>query len=304
MTYPLASRAVTGLMSAGDKERLDGLVLWAGTAGGTANALTVTTGAGLTALRRDMVIGLRATAANTGATTLTVDGLTAEVRRDGVALAGGEFQPNMDARVQYDGTCWRFMGSGLTIKSSGVHIGGGVTSLDFVLGTGSVSVSGALATITINLPPWRYLRVEALTPSHLPRPPGSTYFNDYRGVGVYLTSNATGTNWALGKTATASATAPEYGANDVLDGNPTTRWANPLGDTSPPWLQIDFGASGLPQAPGSVTIYPADSVTAAYIATQLRLGLSRDSIGWVWTPAYATASTPGVTQVFNNLTFS
>lgn len=87
---------------------------WGGTAGGTANALTATTGESLTGLVAGQVIGVMVGATgNSGAATLSVDGLGAiAIRKNGAALAGGELAANTDAWFQYTGAYFRLLSGG------------------------------------------------------------------------------------------------------------------------------------------------------------------------------------------------
>lgn len=74
--------------------------------GGTANAVTLTTGAGLSLLTTGQEFRFRATAANTGTTTINVDGigvLTAKTPT-GAALPSGYIRTDVDTICRYDGT--------------------------------------------------------------------------------------------------------------------------------------------------------------------------------------------------------
>ena len=84
----------------------DGAFTWCGTAGGTANALTLTPSPAITAYAAGQRFTFKAGAsANTGATTIVVSGLASKaVQRDGAALAGGEIEANKFYSVFYDGT--------------------------------------------------------------------------------------------------------------------------------------------------------------------------------------------------------
>ena len=84
-------------------QRLGGL--WA-TYGGTANAVTLTYGVG--ALVAGLQVRFRATAANTAAATINLDGLGAVACRTvtGVALPAGYIRTDVDTTATYDGTYW------------------------------------------------------------------------------------------------------------------------------------------------------------------------------------------------------
>lgn len=91
--------------------------IWGGTAGGTANAITITPtvtpvshAAGMT---YDYISGA---AGNNGATTLDDGaGAVAVVTAGNVALAGGEIPANTKIRVVFDGTAWRLDVAGATV---------------------------------------------------------------------------------------------------------------------------------------------------------------------------------------------
>jgi len=83
----------------------DGGGIWCGTAGGTANALTLTPTPAIPAYAAGQVFRFTAgAAANTGATTVAVSGLTAAaIQRDGAALTGGEIAAGRQYEILYDG---------------------------------------------------------------------------------------------------------------------------------------------------------------------------------------------------------
>lgn len=76
------------------------------TYGGTANAITLTTGEGRGALVAGMEFRFKPTATNTGATTINVDGIGAVAAKTaaGAALSGGEIRNGADVVVRYDGS--------------------------------------------------------------------------------------------------------------------------------------------------------------------------------------------------------
>jgi len=79
------------------------------TYGGTADAVTLTTGAGLSGTPpTGLALRFRATAANTGATTIALDGGTPIACRTvtGVALPGGYIRTDADTDAVFDGTFW------------------------------------------------------------------------------------------------------------------------------------------------------------------------------------------------------
>lgn len=121
---------------------------WCGTAGGTANALTLTPTPAVSA----MVAGHRFTfksgaAANTGAATMAVSGLGAfALQNKGAALVAGDIQPNSWYEVLYDGTNGQLTQFG----AGSINVGGGKFTVDAA--TGNTVVGGTLgATGGLNL---------------------------------------------------------------------------------------------------------------------------------------------------------
>ncbi|SMF92351.1 hypothetical protein SAMN02982917_0571 [Azospirillum oryzae] len=103
---------VIGISGAVGPQGPTGLMpLWGGTAGGTANALTATTGTSLSSLTTGQIVGVKVGAsANSGASTLAVDSTGAiAIRKDGSALVGGELAAGADRYFMYDGTYWRLL---------------------------------------------------------------------------------------------------------------------------------------------------------------------------------------------------
>jgi len=88
----------------------DGAFVWGGTAGGTADALTLTLTPAITSYATGMVVRFVASADNTSATpTLSINGVTPAVivRDDGTNLAPGDIKANGVYEVLYSGTQWR-----------------------------------------------------------------------------------------------------------------------------------------------------------------------------------------------------
>lgn len=87
----------------------DGAYVWCGTAGGTANAITLSPSPAVSALATGMEFRWQAGAStNTGAVTITVSGLAsvaAEISDQ--ALSGGEHTANKYFRGLYDGTAFQ-----------------------------------------------------------------------------------------------------------------------------------------------------------------------------------------------------
>jgi hypothetical protein len=84
----------------------DGAGIWCGTAGGTANALTLTPTPAITTYAAGQVFRFTAGASpNSGATTVAVSGLTAiAIQNSGAALTGGEIAAGRQYAILYDGT--------------------------------------------------------------------------------------------------------------------------------------------------------------------------------------------------------
>ena len=84
------------------------LVAGTATYGGTADVITITTGLSLTALTTGMEIRFRATAANTGATTINVDaiGAVAALTVTSAALPATYIRTDVDTVIRYNGTNW------------------------------------------------------------------------------------------------------------------------------------------------------------------------------------------------------
>lgn len=91
-----------GVMAAAAKYRDD--MSGAIAAGGTANALTVTSYQSLTSLTDGFTVAFRVASANTGSTTLAVDGLTAKPLREKLAtnLLGGELRADTIRSATYN----------------------------------------------------------------------------------------------------------------------------------------------------------------------------------------------------------
>lgn len=79
--------------------------VWGGVATGTANAIAVSTAVAPAALTAGMFVIFKASANNSGATTLSVNGLTATaVQIKGSALSGGEIDQHGLYLACYTGT--------------------------------------------------------------------------------------------------------------------------------------------------------------------------------------------------------
>lgn len=84
----------------------DGAFIWCGTAGGTANALTLTPTPAITAYAAGQVFRFKAGASgNSGAATVAISGLTAQtIQKAGSALVSGDIAANQWYQILYDGT--------------------------------------------------------------------------------------------------------------------------------------------------------------------------------------------------------
>ena len=98
--------------------------LWGGTAGGTANALTASTGYGLTAMppAGTILSILSGSSDNPGASTLAVDSISATaIQRDGSALSQGDIPKNRIVTVTSDGTYWQITNRSNSASLAQVH---------------------------------------------------------------------------------------------------------------------------------------------------------------------------------------
>ena len=121
----------------------DSAVMWCGTAGGTADALTLSPTPSITAYSAGQVFRFKAGAASNATTTPTiaVSGLTAiTVQNDGSALAAGDIAANKWFDVIYDGTNFQ-----ITRR----RLGGSGTVTQIIAGTGltggTITSSGTVA---------------------------------------------------------------------------------------------------------------------------------------------------------------
>lgn len=113
----------------------DGAGIWCGTAGGTADALTLTPSPAITAYAAGQRFDFVSSAANTGAATVAVSGLAATAIQVGAAaLSAGDIPNGARCSVQYDGTQFQL---------HGVSQPGGLSS---VAGDASPQLGGALDT--------------------------------------------------------------------------------------------------------------------------------------------------------------
>ncbi len=123
----------------------DGALTWGGTAGGTADALTLSLSPAITAYATNMRIGFKASAsANTGAATVSVNGLTAKaIELNDAALAAGTILANKYYEIYFDGTAFQLtrLGVSLTSITAGTGLSGG-----------TITTSGTIAIDTAVVP--------------------------------------------------------------------------------------------------------------------------------------------------------
>ena len=120
---------------------------WGGTAGGTATALTASTGYGLNVMppAGTIVAVLTGSSDNTGATTIAVDSISATaVQRDGSALVAGDLPKSKIVTLMSDGTYWQIVNRQPPIPA----VGAGGTS-DAITATISGVVEADLLTIYV-----------------------------------------------------------------------------------------------------------------------------------------------------------
>lgn len=102
------------------KQRLNGVGGYIATVGGTASAITLTTGYTLTAYVAGMSFRFIVGTTNTGATTLNVDGLGAKsiLRQNGDALEAYDLESGVIADVTYNGTAFKLVSRALNDSGS------------------------------------------------------------------------------------------------------------------------------------------------------------------------------------------
>jgi len=83
----------------------DNTACWGGTATGSANAIVVATSPAISALAAGQRVQFKASALNTGATTINYGGgIVSLLKNTGASLVGGEIQSGMLCIIEYDGT--------------------------------------------------------------------------------------------------------------------------------------------------------------------------------------------------------
>lgn len=127
---PMAGFKLTGLgagSAAADSATLGQVqaqaYIWCGTAGGTADALTLTPSPAITAYAAGQTFRFIAGASpNTGAATVAISGLTTkELQNDGAALAAGDITAGKMCEIIYDGTVFQLQHVVVAIKPIAFH---------------------------------------------------------------------------------------------------------------------------------------------------------------------------------------
>lgn len=141
---------------------------WCGTAGGTANALTLTPSPAITAYTAGQAFDFKSgTSANTAAVTVAVSGLsTKAVQSNGVALNGAEIGPSQWYRVTYDGTAFQLSDNKRSAFISARDYGAtGAGSADDRAALVSALAACAAAKKSLYLPAGTYIVSAAITVS-------------------------------------------------------------------------------------------------------------------------------------------
>ena len=117
----------------------DGSLTWFGTAGGTADALTLTPTPAITAYATNMLIGFKAAANNTGAATMQISGVASPkaIQLNGVALNAGDIVANAYYQIYYDGTAFQLFRLG----GGGQLVNPGYATTATAAGTTTLTVS-------------------------------------------------------------------------------------------------------------------------------------------------------------------
>lgn len=116
--------------------------------GGTANAITLTTGAGLSSVPTGFKLRFMASATNTGATTINVDGTGAVAAKTvtGAALPVDYIRTDIETEAWYDGTVWvvdRAVERGSNANGSYTRWANGGQRCEHLLDMGEITNSGA-----------------------------------------------------------------------------------------------------------------------------------------------------------------
>lgn len=123
-----------------------------GTVGGTANAITLTLSPAITAYAEGQLFNFVPTAANTGATTLAVNGLTASsVTRRGAAIAANELLVGFPALVRRTGSTFEILSTNISHATNNTLIGQNTftSNLFVVNSTASLNLSNSGGPVVI-----------------------------------------------------------------------------------------------------------------------------------------------------------
>lgn len=171
--------------------------------GGTANAQTVTLAPVPASYYTGMVVVYLPLAANTGATTLNVNGLgTKNIFAYGAALLGGELQTNVPAELIYDGTQFQFLNPNDSTGSFTITLTGFTAGV-----TGTVNwriVKGKTAVISVMSNISGTSNTTAMTGTGIPTAIVSTSSHrpfaigeDASNVQVFFVNNVNSTTWSF-----------------------------------------------------------------------------------------------------------
>ena len=126
----------------------DGAPQWAGTAGGTANALTINTTPAITAYTAGQRVWFIAASNNTGTTTIAWSALAAKnAFWNGAAMAGGELKAGALYEAVYDGTQFQVLGVFNLLTSGDAGAGEG-PSMELYRNSASPAAADLLGVVT------------------------------------------------------------------------------------------------------------------------------------------------------------
>lgn len=135
----------------------DGAFIWCGTAGGTADALTLSPSPAITAYATGQEFRFKAASANTGAATVAISGLAAKaIELDDTALVAGDIEANKYYSILYDGTQFqltRLSGDILTGDDIGSTVQGynaGISATPLTEGKHTIAIPAAAMRPTVS----------------------------------------------------------------------------------------------------------------------------------------------------------
>lgn len=159
----------------------DSTATWAGTAGGTANAITLTVSPAITAYAAGQSFTYKSGAsANTSTMTVAISGLsTKAIQKNGAAVASGNHPANMWFRITYDGTAFQLE----QLAPTSAEI---TASLALKANLASPTFTGTVTTAALTA-------TGAITPSQTAGIVGTTTNNEPNAgsVGEYISSSVT-----------------------------------------------------------------------------------------------------------------